>query len=87
MGLAVPLRLRCGEGEVHLVTTMTSFATAADVRLSELRLEAFLPADDASAAILRRRAEALDRGPGAPPTTTWAPTLGRQPALRGRGDR
>jgi hypothetical protein len=71
MGFPVQLRLRCGEGEVCLVTTLTSFATAVDVTLSELRLGAFLPADDASAAIMRRRPEALDRGTG-------APTLGRR---------
>ena len=55
LGFAVPLRLRVPEGELHLVTTLTSFATAVDVTLSELQLEAFLPADDATAAILRSR--------------------------------
>ncbi|MDN3354576.1 helix-turn-helix transcriptional regulator [Actinomadura sp. DC4] len=55
IGFAVPLRLRCAEGELRLITTLTSFATAVDVTLSELRLEAFLPADEASAAILRNR--------------------------------
>ncbi len=58
LGFAVPLRLRCLEGELHLVTTLTSFATAVDVTLAELHLEAFLPADDATAEILRRRAAA-----------------------------
>ena len=28
LGFAVPLRLRCADGELHLVTTLTSFATA-----------------------------------------------------------
>ena len=60
LGFAVPLRLRCDEGELHLITTLTSFATAVDVTLSELRLEAFLPADDATAEILRHRAQAAD---------------------------
>jgi hypothetical protein len=36
------------------MTTITSFATAVDVTLSELRLEAFLPADQATAAVLMR---------------------------------
>jgi hypothetical protein len=36
-----------------LITTLTSFATAVDVTLSELRLEAFLPADENTAAALR----------------------------------
>jgi hypothetical protein len=43
-------------GELRLITTLTSFATAVDVTLSELHLEAFLPANDATAEILRRRA-------------------------------
>jgi len=57
IGFAVPLRLRCEEGELQLITTLTSFATAVDVTLAELHLEAFLPADEASAEILRHRAE------------------------------
>ncbi|MBP2707939.1 helix-turn-helix domain-containing protein [Microbispora sp. RL4-1S] len=56
LGFAVPLRLRLPEGELRLITTLTSFATAVDVTLSELRLEAFLPADAATAEILGRRA-------------------------------
>ncbi|GII57830.1 XRE family transcriptional regulator [Planotetraspora thailandica] len=55
LGFAVPLRLRVREGELHLITTLTSFATAVDVTLSELRLEAFLPADETTATILRQR--------------------------------
>jgi hypothetical protein len=39
----------------HLITTITSFATASDVTLAELQLEAFLPADEATAEVLRRR--------------------------------
>jgi len=56
VGFAVPLRLRCGAGELRLITTLTSFATAVDVTLAELHLEAFLPADSDSARILRDRA-------------------------------
>jgi hypothetical protein len=56
LGFAVPLRLRCAEGELRLITTLTSFATAVDVTLAELHLETFLPADAASARILRERA-------------------------------
>jgi hypothetical protein len=55
LGFAVPLRLRSDDGELHLITTLTSFATAVDVTLSELQLEAFLPADDATARILYAR--------------------------------
>jgi transcriptional regulator with XRE-family HTH domain len=53
VGFAVPLRLRTSRGELRLITTLTSFATAVDVTLSELRLEAFLPADENTAAVLR----------------------------------
>ncbi|MFG2020779.1 MmyB family transcriptional regulator [Actinomadura geliboluensis] len=56
LGFAVPLLLRVPEGDLRLITTLTSFATAVDVTLSELRLEAFLPADEATATILTRRA-------------------------------
>ncbi|WP_246236511.1 transcriptional regulator [Actinomadura chibensis] len=56
LGFAVPLRLRTRDGELRLITTLTSFATAVDVTVSELHLEAFLPADEATAEILARRA-------------------------------
>ncbi|MET8446349.1 helix-turn-helix transcriptional regulator [Streptomyces sp. NPDC005209] len=56
LGFAVPLRLRCAEGELRLLTTLTSFATAVDVTLAELQLEAFLPADGPTAELLRERA-------------------------------
>jgi len=49
LGFAVPLRLQSEEGELTLITTLTSFATATDVTLAELQLEAFLPADEATA--------------------------------------
>jgi hypothetical protein len=39
-----------------LITTLTSFATALDVTLSELRLEAFLPEDQATARLCHDRA-------------------------------
>ena len=56
LGFAVPLRLRAGggdnESELRLITTLTHFGTAVDVTVAELRLEAFLPADEATAAIL-----------------------------------
>lgn len=55
LGFAVPLELGSADGELRLITTLTSFATAADVTLAELHLEAFLPADDQTAKVLRRR--------------------------------
>ena len=51
--LAVPLRLRSDAGELAFVSTVTTFGTALDVTLAELRLEAFLPADAGTAAALR----------------------------------
>ncbi len=55
LGFAVPLELASADGDLRLITTITSFATAADVTLSELQLEAFLPADEGTAEVLRRR--------------------------------
>ncbi|WP_327090094.1 helix-turn-helix transcriptional regulator [Nonomuraea sp. NBC_01738] len=55
LGFAVPLRLTTDRGELRLLTTLTSFATAVDVTLAELHLEAFLPADEETAELLRRR--------------------------------
>jgi hypothetical protein len=56
IGFAVALQLRCRQGDLTLLTTLATFATAIDVTLSELRLETFLPADDATAALLQQRA-------------------------------
>lgn len=55
LGFAVPLELESADGDLRLITTITSFATAADVTLAELQLEAFLPADERTADVLRRR--------------------------------
>ncbi|MFD6449480.1 helix-turn-helix domain-containing protein [Nocardia sp. NPDC060220] len=56
VGFAVPLHLRTPDGDLRLITTLTSFATATDVTLAELHLEAFLPADAETARILALRA-------------------------------
>jgi hypothetical protein len=61
LGFAVPLRLRSPAGELALLTTLTHFGTAVDVTVAELRLEAFLPADAATAALLAQ-AETSGRG-------------------------
>jgi len=60
VGFAVPLRLRSRDGVLTLLTTLTHFATAIDVTLSELTLEAFLPADAVTASHFR--------APASPPT-------------------
>lgn len=64
LGFAVPLRLRSADGELRLITTLTSFATAVDVTVAELHLEAFLPADEATAEILRARHARAGAAPG-----------------------
>jgi hypothetical protein len=52
VGFAAPMQLRTPRGDLHLTTTITTFATALDVTVAELKLEAFLPADEATAALL-----------------------------------
>jgi transcriptional regulator with XRE-family HTH domain len=54
LGFSVPLRLRSERGELRLLTAITTFATAVDVTISELRLETFLPADEVTAGLLQR---------------------------------
>jgi transcriptional regulator with XRE-family HTH domain len=68
LGFAVPLLLRCEEGELQLITTLTSFATGLDVTLAELHLEAFLPANEETARILheRRRRTRAETAPSFP---------------------
>jgi transcriptional regulator with XRE-family HTH domain len=54
LGFAVPLELRTSLGDLRLMTTISTFATAVDVTVSELKLEAFLPVDEATSAALNR---------------------------------
>ena len=51
--LAVPFVFRAGDAELRFLSTVTTFGTAVDITLAELSIEAFLPADDATAAALR----------------------------------
>jgi transcriptional regulator with XRE-family HTH domain len=53
--IAVPLKLRTHRGVLSFLSTVTVFGTAVDITLSELSLEAFYPADEATAAELRTR--------------------------------
>lgn len=55
-GVAVPLLLRIGDQVLNLISTITVFGTPVDVTLSELALETFFPADEATAAWLRAAA-------------------------------
>jgi transcriptional regulator with XRE-family HTH domain len=53
LGFAVPMELEtASRGLLRLMTTVAVFATAADVTIAELKLEAFLPADRATARAL-----------------------------------
>ena len=53
-GVVVPLQLRSPAGVLSFFSTITVFGTPVDVTLSELAIEAFFPADAATAAALRR---------------------------------
>lgn len=52
LGYAVPLHLQTSLGDLQLITTITVFGAATDITLAELRLEAFLPADEVTERIL-----------------------------------
>jgi hypothetical protein len=73
----VPGVLASSAGNLTLLTTVTSFSTAVDITIAELRLEAFLPADADTAARLEslremRRSSAPSDSPrhGKPLTET-----------------
>ncbi|SFT91587.1 Transcriptional regulator, contains XRE-family HTH domain [Geodermatophilus amargosae] len=74
-GIAVPLRLRTDGGVLSFLSTVTTFGTAVDLTAAELSVEAFLPADEVTAEVLRAarspvanpRLPARDPGRGAVP--------------------
>ena len=53
-GVAVPLELDTEQGRLSLISTTTVFGTPTEVTLSELAIEAFYPADAATAERLNR---------------------------------
>jgi transcriptional regulator with XRE-family HTH domain len=55
-GISIPLVLRHGERDLRFISTATTFTTAVDVTVSELSIESFFPADEATAELLRERA-------------------------------
>lgn len=55
-GVLIPLRLATDAGLLSFFSTTTVFGTPVDVTLSELAIEAFFPADKATADALRRTA-------------------------------
>ncbi|MGZ8378746.1 MAG: helix-turn-helix domain-containing protein [Gemmatirosa sp.] len=55
-GVVVPLRVRSPHGTLAFLGTTTIFGTALDASAAELTIEAFLPADAHTAAVLREHA-------------------------------
>jgi transcriptional regulator with XRE-family HTH domain len=56
--IVVPLRLRRDDGELAFFSSIATFGTPADITVDELSIESFFPADEHTAAVLRRRADA-----------------------------
>jgi len=55
--VAVPFQLATVHGPLSFFSTTTVFGTPVDITLSELAIEAFFPADQATVAIMRQLAE------------------------------
>lgn len=53
-GVVIPMRFQTEVGVLSLFSTITIFGTPVDITLSELGIEAFYPADAATAELLRR---------------------------------
>ncbi|ADB29466.1 transcriptional regulator, XRE family [Kribbella flavida DSM 17836] len=51
--VVVPMKLRRGDRELSLLTTIATFGTPLDVTVSELMIEQFFPADEATADYLK----------------------------------
>ena len=56
--IIVPLRLRHGDGELRLMSIISTFGTPLDITVQELSIEAFFPADAHTAQVLRSAVEA-----------------------------
>ena len=69
--VAVPFRLATIQGPLSFFSTTTVFGTPVDITLSELAIESFFPADQATAALMRRLME--ETNPEAKATTPQAP--------------
>lgn len=50
--LVTPLRIRFGDHELALLSTVATFGTPVDVTVAELMVESFFPADEATARLL-----------------------------------
>ncbi|MGX5655873.1 helix-turn-helix domain-containing protein [Geodermatophilus nigrescens] len=64
-GIAVPLRVRVDDDVLCFLSTVTTFGTAVDLTAAELSVEAFLPADAATARWLAARSAGGEPGPAA----------------------
>ena len=64
--VAVPFRLATVHGDLAFLSTTTVFGSSIDITLAELAIEAFFPADPATAAIMRRLARERGSGPPVP---------------------
>ena len=49
----MPLRIRAGDDELSLISTISTFGTAVEVTTSELSIESFFPADAGTAEALK----------------------------------
>jgi transcriptional regulator with XRE-family HTH domain len=61
-GIAVPLRIEIDGVELAFFSTIATFGTAVDITLAELAIEAFFPADEATAQALTRALSASRAG-------------------------
>jgi len=52
--IALPLRIDAGGAELRFFSTISTFGTAVDITVAELSIEAFFPADGATAAALQQ---------------------------------
>jgi transcriptional regulator with XRE-family HTH domain len=59
LSVAVPLRLHTDHGLLSILSTTMVFGTPVDVTVSELAIEAFFPADAATADLLQRFAQEM----------------------------
>jgi transcriptional regulator with XRE-family HTH domain len=62
--IAVPLRVSVDGEELAFISTATSFGTATEVTVSELAIESFFPADEATARFVRTWSERASATPG-----------------------
>jgi transcriptional regulator with XRE-family HTH domain len=58
--VAIPFKMRLGKDVLSFISTTMVFGTPVDVTLSELALETFFPADEATAERMRAMAAALE---------------------------